>query len=163
MMRRLSRSRSRSRPRTGDRGSVSLWLVIFALVSFVLLAFIIDGGQIMNARERAADIAGQAARAGADTVSVASLRGGGAPQIPQGACDQASSALVAGYAKGSLSASAAGGTTVTPCNINGVMVGVTVTVTVTPVIPVIFGSFNTSATETASLQCGNATQSTGAC
>lgn len=148
--------------RSGERGSVSLWLVIFTLVSLVLLAFIVDGGQYMNARERAADIAEQAARAGADQVSVAGLRDG-TFTIPQTDCNTAASSLVAGYAQGSLSASDQSGVTVSPCDINGSTVTVNVEVNVTPVIPIIFGSFTTGATESATLDCGNAVQTTGAC
>jgi Flp pilus assembly protein TadG len=150
------------RIRTSERGSVSLWLVIFTLTSFVLLTFIVDGGQYMNARERAADIAEQAARAGADTVSVAGLRQG-TFTIPQGACDDAVTSLVGSYAQDSLSASDQGGTTASQCQIDGPKVTVDVQVTVTPAIPVIFGTFSTGASESATLDCGTATTSTGAC
>src|SRR6185437_8108007 len=51
-----------------DRGSVSLWLVIFAFTTIALLVLVVDGGQTMNAKSRAADIAEQAARAAADDV-----------------------------------------------------------------------------------------------
>jgi len=34
---------------------------------------------------------------------------------------------------------------------------------VTPALPIFFGSFTTGATESASLDCGNAVQQTGAC
>ena len=42
---------------TGDRGSVSLWVVIFAFVTLALLILIVDGGQVIVAKSRAADIA----------------------------------------------------------------------------------------------------------
>jgi len=58
-----------------DRGSVSLWLVIFAFTTIALLVLVVDGGQTMNAKSRAADIAEQAARAAADDVNVGQLRG----------------------------------------------------------------------------------------
>ncbi len=48
---------------TRDRGSVSLWVVIFAFVTLALLILIVDGGQVIVAKSRAADIAEQAARA----------------------------------------------------------------------------------------------------
>jgi Flp pilus assembly protein TadG len=143
---------------------MSLWLAIFAVAVFVLLAFIVDGGQYMNARERAADIAEQAARAGADQVSVAALRQGKFT-IPQDAACQAADNLVTSYGSGALSTSEASATRATACGVDQATstVTVTVSVTVAPVIPVIFGSFTTGATGTATLQCGNAVVQTGAC
>ena len=58
----------------GDQGSVAVFTVVFAVAVIFLLALIVDGGNAMNARERAADIAGQAARAAADDISPATLR-----------------------------------------------------------------------------------------
>jgi Flp pilus assembly protein TadG len=147
---------------------MSLWLAIFAVAVFVLLAFIVDGGQYMNARERAADIAEQAARAGADQVSVADLRTAQPGQpltIPQDAACQAAGNLVNSYKNGALAASQASTTTMTACNAppGTETVNVTVSVTVSPVIPVIFGSFTTGAAGSATLKCGNAVAVTGAC
>ena len=59
-----------------DRGSISLWLVIFTFTTLALLILVVDGGQTMNAKSRAADIAEQAARAAADDVNVVGLRTG---------------------------------------------------------------------------------------
>src|SRR5260370_11809677 len=73
------------RPRAGDRGSVALWVIIFTFAVLVLVALIVDGGQLMNAKERAADVAEQAARAAANDVNVADLRAGTVP-IDPGAC-----------------------------------------------------------------------------
>ena len=72
--------------RTGDRGSVSLWVVIFAFVTLALLILIVDGGQVIVAKSRAADIAQQAARAAADDINPAALRNGDVT-IAAGACD----------------------------------------------------------------------------
>ena len=58
---------------TGDRGSVSLWVVIFAFVTLALLILIVDGGQVIVAKSRAADIAQQAARAAVDDINPAAL------------------------------------------------------------------------------------------
>ena len=41
----------------GDRGSVSLWVVIFSFATLALLVLVVDGGQTMNAKSRDADIA----------------------------------------------------------------------------------------------------------
>jgi Flp pilus assembly protein TadG len=46
-----------------DRGSVAVFTVVFAIAVVFLTALIVDGGIALNARGRAADIAGQAARA----------------------------------------------------------------------------------------------------
>jgi Flp pilus assembly protein TadG len=163
MMYRKSRRLRRWPHRPADRGSMSLWLAIFAVAVFVLLAFIVDGGQYMNARERAADIAEQAARAGADQVSVADLQQGNFT-IPLAAACQAADNLVNSYRNGALSASEASTTQMTACTEPAPdTVMVTVSVTVNPVIPVIFGSFTTGATGTATLECGNAVATTGAC
>jgi Flp pilus assembly protein TadG len=147
-----------------DRGSMSLWLAIFAVAVLVLLAYIVDGGQLLNAKERAQDIAEQAARAGADQVSVAALRQGNFT-IPPGAACQAADNLVSSYRNGALSASEALTTKATACSVDQATntVTVTVSVTVNPVIPVIFGTFTTGATGSATLQCGNAVALTGAC
>ncbi|HLQ54651.1 MAG TPA: pilus assembly protein TadG-related protein, partial [Streptosporangiaceae bacterium] len=64
------------RSRAGDRGSVALWVIIFTFAVLVLVALIVDGGQLMNAKERAADVAEQAARAAANDVNVVDLRAG---------------------------------------------------------------------------------------
>ena len=53
---------------------MAVFTVVFAVAVIFLLALIVDGGNAMNARERAADIAGQAARAAADDISPATLR-----------------------------------------------------------------------------------------
>jgi Flp pilus assembly protein TadG len=75
----------RLRQNAGDRGSVSLWVVIFAFVTLALLILIVDGGQVIVAKSRAADIAEQAARAAADDINPAALRNGQV-SIAAGAC-----------------------------------------------------------------------------
>ncbi len=60
-----------------DRGSAALWL---ALVMVALLAFaglVLDGGTALAARGQAADVAQQAARAGADALTPNTVFGGG--------------------------------------------------------------------------------------
>jgi Flp pilus assembly protein TadG len=165
---------------TSDRGSVSLWLIIFALAVVVLLGFVVDGGQYMNARERAADIAQQAARAAVDDLSTAALRQG-VFTIPAGACQQngPAAALVSEYA-GNEATIPAGGcvigglTAAGDCEAQanpppaggylGPCVKVTVDITVSPAIPVgTFGAFTTGATEQATLDCGSNVRTTGVC
>jgi Flp pilus assembly protein TadG len=141
-----------------DRGSVSLWVVIFAFVTLALLILIVDGGQVIVAKSRAADIAEQAARAAADDINPAALRNGQVTIAP-GACDTPGPAsdLVATYMKGvGVTASMQG------CSIGTGLAGapdvtVRVQVSMTPVIPVNpFGTINVSASETAFLACGTA-------
>src|SRR6202011_4416446 len=90
---RLSQSRG--------RGSVSMWVVMFAFVKLALLILVVDGGQVIIAKSRAADIAEQAARAAADDINPAALRNGQVA-IAQGACDTPGPAsdLVSTYSKG---------------------------------------------------------------
>jgi Flp pilus assembly protein TadG len=158
MMYRELRHLSRRMPKGTERGSVTLWLVIFTIAAFVLLAFVVDGGQYMNARERAADIAEQAARAGIDQMPVSSIRSGQFTLTDAQACP-AVDQFVTTYAKGTLSSSDLSGTSVSECNVlpgTPPTVQVTVQITVSPVIPVIFGSFTTGAKETATINCGTA-------
>ena len=61
-------------------------MIIFTFTTLALLVLVVDGGQTMNAKSRAADIAEQAARAAADDVNVASLRSG-TVGLGSGACD----------------------------------------------------------------------------
>ncbi|MFJ2608846.1 pilus assembly protein TadG-related protein [Streptomyces sp. NPDC091279] len=65
-----------------DRGSGAGAVIIFALVFLSLSAFVIDGGMSISKRERAADIAEQAARYAAQDIDLDALyddEGGAAP------------------------------------------------------------------------------------
>ena len=146
-----------------DRGSVSLWVVLFAFTTMVLLTLVVDGGQVMIAKSRAADIAEQAARAAADDISPAALRNDDQVVVAGGACGATGPAadLISTYAKGgdvtASMQSCAIGTDAqgTP----DVTVGVQVSMT--PVIPAgAFSSIQVSASETAYLACGTADQQT---
>lgn len=153
-----ARQRLARRPHP-DRGSVSLWLVIFAFVTLALLILVVDGGQVIVAKSRAADIAEQAARAAADDINPAALRTGQV-SISGDACDQGgpASVLISTYGKGvGVTASmlscqrgtdAAGNPDVT----------VQVQVAIHPAIPApLFPSVITvQAAETAFLACGTA-------
>jgi len=165
------RPRSTRRPpsrrsRSDDRGSIALWVIIFTFAVIVLVALMVDGGQLMNEKERAADVAEQAARAAANDVSVADLRAGKVA-IATGACAPGGPAasLVASYGQG------IGVTAVIPATYRGSQgcttglkmtatgpahfATVTVEVTTVPVIPIgIFGSYQVPATATAVLECG---------
>ncbi|MFI1725999.1 TadE/TadG family type IV pilus assembly protein [Streptomyces sp. NPDC020489] len=70
------------RSRLDDRGSGAGAVIIFALVFLSLSAFVIDGGLSISKRERAADIAEQAARYAAQDIDTEALyenEGGDAP------------------------------------------------------------------------------------
>jgi Flp pilus assembly protein TadG len=64
------------RPRE-DRGAVALYMALIMVGLLVMAGLVIDGGAAIAARGRAADVAEQAARGGADALSPASLRGPG--------------------------------------------------------------------------------------
>jgi len=77
-------------PREDDRGSGAAAVLIFALVFMALAAFVVDGGLSISKRERAADIAEQAARYAAQDIEEASLRSpdpGAPPVINAADCD----------------------------------------------------------------------------
>jgi Flp pilus assembly protein TadG len=155
----MMRARRRPAGFQQDRGSVSLWVVIFAFVTLALLTLVVDGGQVIVAKSRAADIAEQAARATADDIDPAKLRNGQV-MIARDACNLTTgpaAGLVATYQKG------VGVTAL----LNGCELGtdpegtpdvtVQVQVSMTPVIPVgLFATINVSASETAYLACGTA-------
>ncbi|MGW0361908.1 pilus assembly protein TadG-related protein [Streptomyces sp. NPDC002990] len=83
-MRGLDGLRARLRARGAeldDRGSGAGALIIFSMLFLALAAFVIDGGMAISQRERAADIAEQAARYAAQDIDRAALYAGtgGAP------------------------------------------------------------------------------------
>ena len=145
-----------------DRGSVAVFTVVFAVAVIFLLALIVDGGNAMNARERAADIAGQAARAAADDISPATLRSatlsGNALPIDWGSACGYAQQVVQQYGAGLT------GTTVVMSGCPGqgsspTQASVTVQVTTKPLIGGgILGTFTETATGTATSECGNAVQ-----
>ncbi|MEU0516817.1 pilus assembly protein TadG-related protein [Streptosporangium sp. NPDC006007] len=72
---------NRPRGAAGDRGSMSVFTVIFSVVVFLLAGLLVDGGAAINARLRAADIAEQAARSAADQIDVEHLRATGQARL----------------------------------------------------------------------------------
>jgi Flp pilus assembly protein TadG len=147
-----------ARRQSTERGSVTLWVVLFTAVALTLLFLVVDGGQIIVAKSRAADIAEQAARAAADDINPASLRNGQVA-LAAGACDPGgpATALISTYSQGvGVTAS------MLKCNVGTDGQGapdVTVQVHVTTkiVFPVpMFPGVNVDASETAYLACGSA-------
>jgi Flp pilus assembly protein TadG len=141
-----------------DDGSLSVWVVLFAFITMILLTLLVDGGQVIIAKSQAADMAEQAARAAADDIAPAALRGGQVA-LAAGACDQngPAASLLASYSKGV-------GTDVTQfqCQPGTDPAGapeatVTVWVTVSPAISAgAFGHVSFHVSETAYLACGTA-------
>jgi Flp pilus assembly protein TadG len=141
-----------------DRGSVSLWVVMFAFVTLALLILVVDGGQVIIAKSRAADIAEQAARAAADTIDPGALRQGQVV-IAQGACDTPGPAsnLVATYQKGVGVTASMKDCTIGTGPQGAPDVTVRVQVSMKPFLPVgPFATINVTAAETAFLACGTA-------
>lgn len=65
------------RARTQQRGSASVWAILVISGAFtVLLGLVVDGGRVIDDRLAASRAAAQAARAGADALSEASVRDG---------------------------------------------------------------------------------------
>jgi Flp pilus assembly protein TadG len=67
----------RRRARASDRGSAALFVAVFAPAMLFLAGLVIDGGSALEAKQRASDIAEQAARAAAGQCDVALLRSAG--------------------------------------------------------------------------------------
>lgn len=65
---------------------MAMFMVIFAFFVLVLGGLVLDGGLAIQARQRATDVAEQAARAAANDIDVAYLRDTGGLRINDGAC-----------------------------------------------------------------------------
>lgn len=77
---------------SSDRGSAALFVAIFAPAMIFLAGLVIDGGAAIEARQRAADIAEQAARAGAGQCDVAVLRSRGVCRVVSDAAARSAAA-----------------------------------------------------------------------
>jgi hypothetical protein len=86
-----------------ERGSVGLFLAITMVGVLAMLGLVVDGGAALAARQRAYDLAEQAARAGADALAGVSLRIGAPVDLgadPSRARAAAEAVLSAGGATG---------------------------------------------------------------
>jgi Flp pilus assembly protein TadG len=139
-----------------ERGSVTVFTVVFALAVVFLLALILDGGIAMNARQRAADVAGQAARAAADTLDLAVLRSTGHAVMAPGAC-VAAARLVSAYGR-RLNTGADRVTAVAMVHCvappGATVATVQVTVATSPLVPGVLGPFHETASANATTECG---------
>ena len=80
-----------------DRGTVGMYVVLFTPAVFLLAGLLVDGGLAIHARQRAADMAEQAARAGANQIDTEALRRTGEPVIDPSRARVAACDLVADY------------------------------------------------------------------
>ncbi|REE98317.1 pilus assembly protein TadG-related protein [Thermomonospora umbrina] len=68
----------------GERGSIAMFTVLLTPAVLLLAGLLVDGGLAIHARQRAADMAEQAARAGANEIDADVLRATGRPEIDPG-------------------------------------------------------------------------------
>jgi Putative Flp pilus-assembly TadE/G-like len=133
-----------------ERGSVTVFAVFLTLVALALASLLVDVGNAVNAQERAADLAEQAARAAANAIDVADLRSGTVAIDQTRACADALG-LIQAYA----AASRLDAAMTAPCTYPSPrQVTVYVSVTTTPLISTFFGSFTMKAHETACAEFG---------
>jgi Flp pilus assembly protein TadG len=131
-----------------EHGSVTVLVVFAAIIALALASLLVDVGSALNARERAADIAEQAARAGAGDIDIAALRAGTVAIDTATACSQALN-LVAAYGARSGFTARAQCAPPSPRRIT-----VTVYVTTRPLIAASLGDFTVHASATAQPVCG---------
>jgi Flp pilus assembly protein TadG len=137
-----------------ERGSVAVFTVVFAIAVVFLTALILDGGVAMNAKERAANIAEQAARAAADNIDITALRNTGVAAIGPGACPVADN-VVRAYAAASTGVDAVTSATMDSCAVVAANTAtVQVTITTRPLIPGVLSSFTETARASATAECG---------
>ncbi|TYB49900.1 pilus assembly protein [Actinomadura chibensis] len=76
---------------------MALYTVLFTPIVFLLAGLLVDGGLAIHARQRAADMAEQAARAGANQIDADRLRATGRPVLDPGRARAAACDLLASY------------------------------------------------------------------
>ena len=145
------RVRARRERRRDERGSFTIFVVLWSLVIVMVAALVIDVGLAISQRERAADLANQAARAEAQNLSTLVLRQSGGIQI-QGGCGEAEA-----YLNSAQSSIHYGTASIDGCTLDGAANAVTVTVSLT-YSPFVFDLFSGTVTVTES---GTATAAVG--
>lgn len=115
--------------RAADRGSATILVIGLAIMLFACAGLAIDGGRAINARDKAFDVAEQAARTGAGQLDLASLREpNGAVVLNRADADTAARRFVstAGYDARSVTISLTGGsvTVVTEKTFNTALLGI---------------------------------------
>ncbi len=67
--------------RDRERGSVTVFVVVMTVALIFVAGLVVDGGQILNAKREAANVAESAARAGAQALDEESVRAGGPTRL----------------------------------------------------------------------------------
>lgn len=81
---------SQRRRGSGDDGSATLWLAIFAIVLFFVVGLVYDGGLRISATREATNVAEEAARAGSQALAPGRVYDGSQGTLdPQGAIARA--------------------------------------------------------------------------
>ena len=80
---------SRRRRPSGENGAVAVLVLMLTPMLLALGGLVLDGGRAISARQQAANLAEQAARAGADTLDVSALRADGTNTLDQAAATAA--------------------------------------------------------------------------
>jgi Flp pilus assembly protein TadG len=141
-----------------ERGSMTVFVVLWSLVIVMVAALVIDVGLAISQRERAANLADQAARAEAQDLNTATLRQNGTVQIVDDGCLRASTYLADAansihYGTATLDTSAGDGCTFAAA---GDAVTVSVDLTYSPFVFDLFGGTVTvNETGTATAATGN--------
>jgi len=77
-----------------DRGTVTVFVVVFMVALMAVAGLVFDGGNVLAARQQAANVAASAARAGAQALDIAGARtSGGTPLDAAEAVDRAETYL----------------------------------------------------------------------
>jgi Flp pilus assembly protein TadG len=139
--------------RRDERGSFTVFVVLWSLVIVMVAALVIDVGLAISQRERAADLANQAARAEAQDLSAGVLRQSGQTEIQADpGCTEANDYLAASSVQ-------YGTATIDSCVLSAPAPGNSVTVTVSLTYsPFVFDLFSGAVTVT---ETGTATAATG--
>ncbi len=82
------------RGRSSEHGAASVLLLLLTPALFALAGLVLDGGTHLAARQRAADLAEQAARAGADQLDTSALRATGTDTVTASAARSAACRFV---------------------------------------------------------------------
>lgn len=145
LRRRIDRARADER----GAGYIAAFIVLFGVLTVAGVGILVDSARIVSADRQCAAIALEAARAGANEISVDAVRAG-AVVLDPGASASAASAGAAAY-------TSAVGATLQSVSVDGTRVTVTISAAVDPWFPVMSGrmvSATASATATAGVTAG---------
>ena len=79
----------------GEQGSVSPFVAVISLAILMVVGMVFDGGEVLAAQARARNLAGNAARAGAQEIDIDSLRATGAALLRPDLAESAARAFLA--------------------------------------------------------------------